>query len=687
MPIIEMQDDVELIQKLGDNPNTDNELSAQQLKELFDKAPSLIKSFINGTLVPEVNRLGSDSYIEKVANEAVRGLVEQDIPITIDLEGAEPISPNVDVDRLTKPGRYACETGETAKTLLGCPVDGPFTMDVRYANGKGPHVGQELKPAGKGARLYRQFVEYPDILSEEAKTLYDRVRKVRPENYGDTNGEVDIYSGGEDISWYNESDSTFYLDSADKLYGLAALVNSGKTFSGKTVILTKDMVINEGVASEWNAETIGLYSWTPIGAAVDSINSWKFINHFNGTLDGQGHYISGLYNVQGRDNGFMCYTVNATIKNLAIINSYFENEGAYMSAAKPNDAQVLGAFVGRGYGITLKNLYTNAILVCTGKDYHTGGIAGFAKSNGSVSDKKSPAVTHNFGPATIDSVVFEGSIQTTVSAGSLVGGILGGTDSSYVAIVNSLFAGAIKTNDSPAGGIVGRISEYSTVDGCVAVGSINKKTNTGGIVGQLYLNKATAGLFTITDCHYDLEIDLEVYGSTYNNSGGIIQVNDSNSKKLSAECMEHSMVPTKWAKVYDSENKIPFGDIGAMATEVLWVNANPGGYFGAQTLQLDLSAYDFVAVVAAETSSSSPTYMPMVVAPCAVGSYGTISGYSFQLSGEVDIWMAHRSFGINANGISFSTGNQYAVRRNAMYQGENQKAVPMFILGIKGVVK
>lgn len=47
--------DIGYIQKLGDNPNADDGLTAQELKEAFDKAPLIIQRFINDYLVPGIN--------------------------------------------------------------------------------------------------------------------------------------------------------------------------------------------------------------------------------------------------------------------------------------------------------------------------------------------------------------------------------------------------------------------------------------------------------------------------------------------------------------------------------------------------------------------------------------------------------------------------------------------------------
>lgn len=55
MAISSFSDDVNVIAALGDNPNTDNSLSADQLKAKFDYAAGLIKTYINSTLVGAIN--------------------------------------------------------------------------------------------------------------------------------------------------------------------------------------------------------------------------------------------------------------------------------------------------------------------------------------------------------------------------------------------------------------------------------------------------------------------------------------------------------------------------------------------------------------------------------------------------------------------------------------------------------
>lgn len=57
MAIPMMEEDVEVISKLGDTPGNDDGLTAQQLKGRFDLAGVRIKNFLNTVLIPQLNQL------------------------------------------------------------------------------------------------------------------------------------------------------------------------------------------------------------------------------------------------------------------------------------------------------------------------------------------------------------------------------------------------------------------------------------------------------------------------------------------------------------------------------------------------------------------------------------------------------------------------------------------------------
>ena len=69
MAIERFEADMNIIQQLGDHPNLDNELSAEEVKAKFDEAGNEIKEYLNETVVPAVNDLEgkSTSYDAAIA--------------------------------------------------------------------------------------------------------------------------------------------------------------------------------------------------------------------------------------------------------------------------------------------------------------------------------------------------------------------------------------------------------------------------------------------------------------------------------------------------------------------------------------------------------------------------------------------------------------------------------------------
>lgn len=101
--------------------------------------------------------------------------------------------------------------------------------------------------------------------------------------------EVHIWDGTSDISWYDDEETEFHISTAEKLAGLAELVNNGNDFISKTIYLENDIYLNDiSNYSNWDKEPPS-NSWTPIGMIDDSKGG------FNGTFDGQKHTIYGFY--------------------------------------------------------------------------------------------------------------------------------------------------------------------------------------------------------------------------------------------------------------------------------------------------------------------------------------------------------------------------------------------------------
>ena len=323
------------------------------------------------------------------------------------------------------------------------------------------------------------FSVMPNVVSAKGETPDAETMSYSQQSEDKTN----YYNGeGPNKDWYTNgpaTDGNYHISTMADLMGLAELVNTKKTnFSGQTIVLDNDIVLNQGDASTWGENAEGLYSWTPIG---NTTSSYGYNNHFAGTFDGKGNSISGLYSKRVCYNGFIVYAMNATIQNLAIINSYFENDGSSGS----NGAQYLGSVVAAGYGVTLKNIYSNAMVVSSHKDNCTGGIIGYAKSSNTFQKE-------DFGVSIVDSVVFAGTIRSDLNTGNnMVGGIMGSTNGSYANIKNCLFAGELYSNDNAVGGIAGRIGTDK------ATHSFDDVTK-DNVYGSLVSNNLVAGKMVLS---------------------------------------------------------------------------------------------------------------------------------------------------------------------------------------------
>ena len=91
-----------------------------------------------------------------------------------------------------------------------------------------------------------------------------------------------------DQTWYNETDTSFEIGTAEQLFGLAALVNTKKeSFANKTVTLTADIDLSD------------YQDWAGIGFSDSSYdNGTKIYTSdyfgFAGTFDGNNHKITGI---------------------------------------------------------------------------------------------------------------------------------------------------------------------------------------------------------------------------------------------------------------------------------------------------------------------------------------------------------------------------------------------------------
>lgn len=90
MALEKLTEDVSVHQTLGDEPNAENGLTADDLKKLFDKPAELIKAFLNNKLVPNAldrrgdTMQGNLAVPEPIANNhaATKGYVDGKIHVS-----------------------------------------------------------------------------------------------------------------------------------------------------------------------------------------------------------------------------------------------------------------------------------------------------------------------------------------------------------------------------------------------------------------------------------------------------------------------------------------------------------------------------------------------------------------------------------------------------------------------------
>ena len=217
------------------------------------------------------------------------------------------------------------------------------------------------------------------------------------------NGNCSVCGFSHMFSHAGTSADPFQISNTDDLYCFAAWVNGTYTpAEGETAVthldacavLTNDITVNTGVLNANGtlvSDVRGFREWTPIGRADFS---------YNGTFNGQGHTISGLYFNNSRRNyvGFFGSTGRySKISNVGIIDSYFcglnyvggvcghhsygEISNCYSASAVSGSLSVGGVCGHHSYG-KISNCYSAGAVSGTA---YIGGVCG-SNSSGTISN-------------------------------------------------------------------------------------------------------------------------------------------------------------------------------------------------------------------------------------------------------------------------------------------------------------
>ncbi|MBE6533684.1 MAG: hypothetical protein E7678_01755 [Ruminococcaceae bacterium] len=278
-----------------------------------------------------------------------------------------------------------------------------------------------------------------------------------------------VYSGTPDTSWYTGDKTEYILKTADQLAGLNKIRQDNKgtvTFEGITIKLAADMIMNPGKMES-------------IVANGDSNKPFPLVDSsypFEGTFDGQGHIVSGVYikSAETGNKGMLgSLGGNAVVKNLKLYN-------AFVTCPTAKDKSTIGTLVANIAGDNANVTISNVIVHSTVKEagYETakvGGIVGLMSTAGTL---------------TMDNCDFYGSVTTT---GRSAGGILGSAINlkGAVNLTNCKNHGNVTANVD-AGGLIGTSAlNKLNYEGSSNKGTIKSPVCKGELIG--YISNAPVG--------------------------------------------------------------------------------------------------------------------------------------------------------------------------------------------------
>lgn len=300
---------------------------------------------------------------------------------------------------------------------------------------------------------------------------------------------VTQWTDNADVTWYDESQSTFDISDAASFAGISVLVEAGNNFEGKTINFTSDI-------------DLGAHLWLPIGTSVNLA--------FKGNVEGNDHVISNLFvNRPDMDfGGLFGALINSEIKNLNIDTAIVYGQGTVAALTA--------------------NLSTNSLVenchVINSKVYSVmgwnggiaGGIAGglligskIKKSSYSGEVYGGNQIGGLVGTAWDTTLIEECFSEGLVSGDDIVGGLVGYCTWNFPpapnttnVVKNSYSRANVVATGIGAGGFYGSPEINGAVENCYSTGTVtapNAGGAAGGFIGKIIQQT------TVINSYFDTE--------------------------------------------------------------------------------------------------------------------------------------------------------------------------------------
>jgi hypothetical protein len=374
---------------------------------------------------------------------------------------------------------------------------------------------------------------------------------------------------------------------------------------------------------------------------------------FNGTLDGKGHNITGLFVARaGTDYvGLFGYLGNnGSVSNVSILNGNVtgkKNTGglAGYSNGTVNNSCFIGNLTGRGYnagglvGYNCKGTVNNSYAIgeVTGSDDFLGGLVGY-NYYGNVNNSGTAGNVTRSGSSALSiggliGVNFYGMVansfawKNVTAIGDYFGGLVGYNDHGTV---SGSYACGNVSGWNQIGGLLG-FNYYGTVNGSYAEGNVSGIRNVGGLFGE---NRDG----TVSNSHYDID-KMSIMGGYHVTTGGIFdaQYQDWLSKGRSLNISDYSSVLVPSGQYYNVT--------GIQGLRDLLGFADAPGYRFRLAGDIDLSGAPglFIPYIAAEFDGANHTILnPRINQSFAsgIGMFGFNNGGTIRntnvIGGEVN---------------------------------------------------